>query len=410
MTTRPARVLFTALARSCWLSLGCWLLVPWWPGLLAQEAPTAAAPRVLAPGIRWYQQIDPRGPWQLSVVRVDLTVRSLSLRAARAMGARTGRELVSALARRDSARVAINADFFDLRSGVVENNHVTDGEWWQGRMVTDSPFDTFDNPHAQLAVSRSGVPTIDRYVLDGRAWVRDSVLPILGVNDWPRPTPSAAREGSALFTPRAGAITPRDTTRDGAEVALQAIPPRGDTLRYIATTDAMAGSGSAIPSSGAVLAAFGDRAASLRTVRVGDTVRVWLGIQPALADGRPPAQLVGGWPRILEHGVNVAAEAASREGTISRNAEARHPRSAVGISRDRKTLWLVTVDGRAERSVGMTLVELADALRQLGAWDALNFDGGGSTTLVIDGRVVNTPSDPTGERPVGNALLVLERR
>jgi hypothetical protein len=364
----------------------------------------------VAPGITWYRAADPRGPWQLSVVRVDLTVRSVALRAVRAQGVLTGREPTSTIAARDRARVAINADFFDLRTGAVENNQVTDAEWWQGRMVTDSPFDTYDNVHAQFALSRSGVPSIDRYVLDGRAWVRELLFPLLGVNVWPRTTPLAAREGSALFTPRAGAITPRDTTRDGAEVVLQSIPPRGDTLRYIATTDAITGSGSAIPSSGAVLAAFGDRAASLRTVRVGDTVRVWLGIQPALADGRPPAQLVGGWPRILERGLNVAAEAASREGTISRNAEARHPRSAVGISRDRKTLWLMTVDGRAERSVGMTLVELAEALRQLGAWDALNFDGGGSTTLVIDGRVVNTPSDPTGERPVGNALLVLERR
>jgi len=364
----------------------------------------------VAPGITWYQTADPRGPWQLSVVRVDLTVRSVALRAVRAQGALTGREPTSAIAARDQARVALNADFFDLRTGATENNTVTDGEWWQGRLVTDSPFDTYDNVHAQFALSRSGVPSIDRYVLDGRAWVRGVLFPILGVNAWPRSTPILAREGSALFTPRAGTMMPRDTTRDGAEVALQAIAPSGDTLRYVAISNAGDGSGSAIPPAGAVLAAFGDRAPALRTVRAGDTVRVWLGIQPALADGRPPAQLVGGWPRILERGANVAAEAASREGTISRNAEARHPRSAVGISRDRKTLWLVTVDGRTERSVGMTLVELAEALRRLGAWDGLNFDGGGSTTLVVDGRVVNRTSDPTGERPVGNALLVLERR
>ena len=73
-------------------------------------------------------------------------------------------------------------------------------------------------------------------------------------------------------------------------------------------------------------------------------------------------------------------------------------------------MWLVVVDGRSDRSVGMTLVELGDAMRTLGVWDALNFDGGGSTTLVIDGRVVNMPTDASGERAVGNALLVLQRR
>ena len=57
--------------------------------------------------------------------------------------------------------------------------------------------------------------------------------------------------------------------------------------------------------------------------------------------------------------------------------------------------------------LGITLVELAALMRKLGAWQAMNFDGGGSTTMVIDGRVVNVPSDTTGERAVGNALLLL---
>ena len=58
----------------------------------------------------------------------------------------------------------------------------------------------------------------------------------------------------------------------------------------------------------------------------------------------------------------------------------------------------------------MTLVEMADQLRTLGAWQAMNFDGGGSTTMVIDGKVVNTPTDPTGEREVGNALVVVKHQ
>ena len=69
---------------------------------------------------------------------------------------------------------------------------------------------------------------------------------------------------------------------------------------------------------------------------------------------------------------------------------------------------LVTVGGRQPyHSLGMTLAELAAYLRQLGATDALNLDGGGSTTLVVRGTVVNLPSDETGERPVSDVLLVL---
>jgi exopolysaccharide biosynthesis protein len=57
----------------------------------------------------------------------------------------------------------------------------------------------------------------------------------------------------------------------------------------------------------------------------------------------------------------------------------------------------------------MTLGELADMMRKLGAWQAMNFDGGGSTTMVIDGVLVNKPSDKEGERAVGNALIIVKK-
>jgi exopolysaccharide biosynthesis protein len=70
---------------------------------------------------------------------------------------------------------------------------------------------------------------------------------------------------------------------------------------------------------------------------------------------------------------------------------------------------LVTIDGRQEASLGMSFAEMADFLLTLGATDALNLDGGGSTAMVIDGEVVNRPSDITGERAVANVLLLVER-
>jgi exopolysaccharide biosynthesis protein len=166
-------------------------------------------------------------------------------------------------------------------------------------------------------------------------------------------------------------------------------------------------SGTVIPRGGAVLAAYGSRRAEVQAIAEGDTVRVLMATLPRLASGAAPALLIGGWPRILQDGRNVAGDAAIVEGTISRNAEVRHPRTAVGISRDARTLLLLVVDGRSARSVGMTLVELAEQLRRVGAWQALNFDGGGSTTMMVNDSIVNVPSDTTGERAVGNALLVV---
>jgi exopolysaccharide biosynthesis protein len=78
----------------------------------------------------------------------------------------------------------------------------------------------------------------------------------------------------------------------------------------------------------------------------------------------------------------------------------------IGTAAD-NTIWLVTVDGRQpELSVGMTLIELRALAHRLGLVNALNLDGGGSTTMWVQGEVVNKPSDPTGPRKVSDALLV----
>jgi hypothetical protein len=387
--------------------------------LRGQSRDSVLVPRTtLAPGVTWWQLHDARGPWRLSVARVDLRRRTVALRALHAQDDLTGRESPSAMARRHAGdslqvHVALNADFFDLRTGASENNQVTDGTWWRGQMVTASPFDTYDNVHAQLAVAHDGRVSIDRYVLDGRAWLPGGTLPLLGVNTLPAPTPTAPIEVAAWYTAPALRTPPADsaTAARRRDLVVRAAAMRGDTGVYVATAAAAApaAQGTLIPAHGAVLLAAGDRMAALTAVRAGDTVRVRLGTRPALRDGRPPRQLLGGWPQIVAGGVNVAGDAPQREGTISRNAEARHPRSAVGVSRDGRTLWLVAVDGRSTSSVGMTLVELGERLRALGAWDALNLDGGGSTAMVVNQRLVTVPSDGTGERPVANVLLVVGR-
>jgi hypothetical protein len=206
--------------------------------------------------------------------------------------------------------------------------------------------------------------------------------------------------------------TPRDTTRPAAEAPLRRVGEFGDTLVYVLTGGAAKGSGRAVPRDGAVLAAYGARSTAVAAFADRDTVRIVLRASASRGDGplSSPALLIGGWPRILRDGANVAARAPWDEGTLSSNAEARHPRSAIGYTRDRRTLLLITVDGRQKTSVGMTLVELAGLLKVEGAWDALNFDGGGSTTLIAGRGIVNTPSDSAGERAIGNALLILKRK
>lgn len=96
----------------------------------------------------------------------------------------------------------------------------------------------------------------------------------------------------------------------------------------------------------------------------------------------------------------------------------RHPRTALGLTNKGEILW-ITVDGRAKEAVGMSLFELQKLLWVLGCTSAINLDGGGSTTLWIQGRsktgVVNMPCDDKvfdeyGERKVSNVLLLSRRK
>jgi exopolysaccharide biosynthesis protein len=76
-----------------------------------------------------------------------------------------------------------------------------------------------------------------------------------------------------------------------------------------------------------------------------------------------------------------------------------HPRTAVGFSQDSTKLYFFTVDGRQPGySVGMSLEELASYMLGWGVYQGVNLDGGGSTTMVVRNIVVNSPSDPEGER------------
>jgi len=150
----------------------------------------------------------------------------------------------------------------------------------------------------------------------------------------------------------------------------------------------------AIPETGALLVSQSEKRLGI----VGDTLKLPISLPPLSV---PVRHAVGGIPRIVRDG-EVSVEWKHN----SFNLE-RHPRTAVGFTREKKTLFIVTVDGRQpEYSDGMTLDELAHFMIDIGVYQALNLDGGGSTTMVIFGEVVNRPSDVTGERLVSNALYI----
>jgi hypothetical protein len=150
-----------------------------------------------------------------------------------------------------------------------------------------------------------------------------------------------------------------------------------------------------------VLQARGSAAVKLAAeAPVGTTVTVRLALNPTWDN---VVNAVGGGPLIVEKGKPIfrALEAFTADQLSPRN-----PRTAVGQRADGRLL-LVAVDGRQPGySVGMSNFELALAMMQLGAVTASALDAGGSTTMAFDGQLLNRPSDPGGERPVAEALVV----
>lgn len=129
---------------------------------------------------------------------------------------------------------------------------------------------------------------------------------------------------------------------------------------------------------------------------------------PLLAGPLPRAwmtEVVTGKPWLVRDGIVQTGWDAPR------HIWGHHPRTALGLSRDRKTLFLVVADGRRRGARGMSGTQLAELFVELGAANALNMDGGGSSELWIrkERGVQNKPSDGRG-RSVGNHLGIRVRR
>jgi hypothetical protein len=133
----------------------------------------------------------------------------------------------------------------------------------------------------------------------------------------------------------------------------------------------------------------------LPALQAGDTLQIVTETSPDLSGA---SIAIGGGPALVHN-----SKAMQWTGFLPM----RHPRTAMGWSKDH--YFLVEVDGRQSNiSVGMTFPELADYLVKLGCEEAMNFDGGGSSTLWALGMVRNSPSEGD-ERPSANALVVIRR-
>ncbi len=393
------------------------LVLTW---LLSSAGQGGVTRHLLAPGVELVQEVVPApdGPLTINVLRVELKRSGVKVESGLARDVMltdepaNGREPVGALAIRRGALAAVNGDFFPF-TGIPLGLAIRDGELLREGM-----------PHrAALGITPTGKVLVDNLLAVGSLFANaDASASLDGIN---RP---AAKNELILVTPSYG-----KSIRAKAEQLV--IPLFGVELPVTAGRELSATTQPPVPGlpergiarGEDVLVADGAAAVWAREhLSAGTSIRFRFDL---ISNPLPPgplrsdlpsrsgslrgrnmksvwtdvAQAVGGGPWLVRDG-KIAVDGEQEGFSATSFVNQRHPRTAAGVSAD-NTLILATVDGRQAFSRGATLSEMAALMLRLGAIQAINLDGGGSTTMVVNGAYINSPSD--GEpRPVANALLV----
>lgn len=291
-------------------------------------------------------------------------------------GAVNGRGRLAKAVAANGARAAVNACYFDTDGWVIGNCK------WNG-----SFFGVDDTPRSAFVVDKEGKASIQKDLSylgtvslpDGRT------LTIKGLNR------QRITDDLVLFNRNYAGST--RTNEHGREVRVS----KGRA------TEVSAKGNMRLDHDSLVLSGHGANADALARVRRGDRVAIAQTLGSRLAD--EARLVVGGGPLLVEKGVvNVRSREESMASDI---AYGRAPRTGVGVKAD-GTVLLMVVDGRSQYSAGMSLKEFATYLKRFGAVSAVNLDGGGSSEMVLDGKIMNRPSDGS-ERPVSIGLGIFRK-
>ncbi len=358
-----------------------------------------SAPEAVAPGVEFFTITDSSlvasaGPVAVYLLKLDPA--RVQLASVLSNDKVIDAEPVDRIAARHGAVAAVNGGFFNRNNGEpvsllkVSGRLVSDAGSPKGVVIITSP----PQGRTEIAFDQLAV----RLTMTFRAGDQDIVVPIDGVDT------TRERGKRMLYTPAYHVDT--DTAPAGTEWVLD-----GDPLRVTLMRSNQGHT--PIPPKGFVLSFGGvnppDPIGQLDegvAVRFDSHWKSTFGLAAAELDRAD--HIVNGAGLLRRGGVSLTnwnVESLSREAFV----DARHPRTIVGADAD-GFIWLGVVDGRRTESIGMSFADLQRLCDRLNLRDALNLDGGGSTTMVVKGRVVNRPSDAIGPRPVSDALLVTSRQ
>jgi hypothetical protein len=357
----------------------------------------------VAPGFVHYAIFDPSGPFNIRILEIDLSVPDNAIATVLANDVLAeGFERTSGMSKRKTGSGnivigAINGDFYGISDpsnpyGFLGNSMITAGEFVFGRTHIRSSFGAVDEIK----------PALDVLNFTGSlATASNQMTSITGVNS------QRFTNSLILYNSFFGSST--RTNEYGTEIKLQSLSELSvnQSLLFEVAEKIQNEGNMSISQGDYILSGYGTAQSFLdQHLEVGDTITIVLGTTPNVGS---LTALIGGVPRLVTNGTRPES-LVGVEGVNDSFVNTRHPRTAVGFNEDSTIVYFVTVDGRQpELSAGMSLQELADLLISIGVYHGVNLDGGGSTTMVIHDLVVNSPSDPGGERYVANALLAVRK-
>lgn len=370
-------------------------------GLAAESISFRSIPEI-SPGLGYTNFRIPAVPWSIHVARVrrsdDFEFHSVHARG-RAIGVGRLTEMVGAVQRDiGSPVIGINGDFYQR-----ENAYAGDP---RGLQIVEGDLISRPIGGAAFWIDSSGKPQLGKVAPAFEVRWSESRKSAFGLNE-ERPS-----NGTVLYTPDVG---PSTRTAGGRELVLERAGdgpwlPLAPGLAYRARIAQIREGGNARfqPGSSNLILSVGSGAGNvLNGIDTGKEIVLSTATTPDLRQVR---MAISGGPILLRNAEKLTSPRAgggAGDAFEFRSMAQRHPRTAIGWNG--QFYFLVEVDGRQHGlSIGMTLDELADLMEQLGCSDAMNLDGGGSSTFWFNGAIRNSPCEQR-ERDIANALVVVRR-
>ncbi len=372
----------------------------WVIGDKAYDVDTLIFPHLAGPGVTAAKYDIPALPLKISVVEMDLTnpyiMMETCLGADKSVGSETPVNMAIRNNRPGHEVVgAMNGDFFMT----APSNEV--GLPLSGQVRNDELVLSSHN-RACLVLDDDNRPYIDRLTFSGMVASGDHSFALNLVNRMRYGYENIAANQSFLFTRSYGPKT-YDGSNSGKMVLLR--PAEGEFrwnaigVEHCIIEDIFDAQGSrTIPDGKAILWLKGTYANQTEWMNVGDQMDI--SFRQTLNNGPQDVkiqQLIGGSDHII-----------MQNGQFMDDWAERHPRTAIGFNADSTRLYFVVVDGRHMSSIGVKLSEMKGIFEALGAVNAVNLDGGGSSCILVNDEVLNHPSDGP-VRAVGNGCLFVSK-